>query len=305
VGGISIPQLSSTALLGAGSIVVFAQSNLSNANRQSVLGAVSGLSTQFRPPQWSQPALTMLTVPANYAGALNASSTASNAANSGAQAVGQVPGTQPSTATPNAVPQYLVFDGVMRLAHSQRARPTLHPIQDNASVTDHIILDPAHLVLDVLMTDVLPPYASGQWVGNPSKSISCFETLDNLRQARVPLTVTTRLKTYTNMFVVDVQPNDTVKERYGLRATVELQQIFLFNVSTQTVSARSQTTGNTTIGQTNPTPVPAGVQSQNGLPSSSTGALSPEDLEAVEGNVIGAGNYSSNNTGPLSVAVAP
>jgi hypothetical protein len=101
------------------------------------------------------------------------------------------------------------------------------------------------------------------------------------------------------MFIVDVQPNDTVKERYGLRATVEFQQIFLFNVATQTVSARSQTTGSTTIGQTNPEPVPSGVQAQNGLSSTATDVLSSEAIQAVEGNVIGAGNWSSNNTGGL------
>jgi hypothetical protein len=297
MGGISLPQVSSTALLGVGSIVVFAESATeqasSFANQQALLGQVAGQDVQFRPPQWSQPALTMLTVPANYVQAQNGNSAV------GGTSTGAVAPSSPAAPSPNTVPQYLVFDGVMRVSHSQRARPTLHPIQDNANVTDHIILDPAHLVMDVLMTDVLQPYAQGQWVGNPSKSISCFETLDNLRQARVPLTITTRLKTYVNMFVVDVQPNDTVKERYGLRATVEFQQIFLFNVATQTVSARSQTTGSTTIGQTNPAPVPAGVQSQNGLPSTATDVLSPEAIQAVEGNVIGAGNWSSNNTGGL------
>jgi len=305
MGGIAIPQLASTAIVGAGSIAVFAESAFEQtqeyANQQSVLGQITGLDVQFRPPQWSQPALTMLTVPANYAGATNYVSGTPLPATNAAQAAAYIPGTPlPSTqSTPNAVPQYLVFDGVMRVSHSQRARPTLHPIQDNANVSDHIILDPSHLVMDVVMTDVLQPYAQGQWVGNPSKSISCFETLDNLRQARVPLTITTRLKTYVNMFIVDVQPDDTVKTRYGLRATVEFQQIFLFNVATQTVSARSQTTGSTSVGQTNPAPVPAGVQSQNGLPSASTGVLSPEAIEAVEGNVIGAGNWSSNNTGSL------
>jgi hypothetical protein len=187
----------------------------------------------------------------------------------------------------------LVFDAVMRASHSQRARPTLHPIQDNANVTDHVVLDPAHLVLDILMTDVLPPYAPGQWVGNSSKSISCFTTLDNLRAARVPLTVTTRLKTYQNMIIVDVTPDDTVKTLYGLRATVELQQIFLFNVATSTTSARSQTTGDTAIGQTQPAAVPAGVTSQNSVPDA--GQIQIQQ----SGTILGAGGWSSNNNSQL------
>lgn len=278
MGGISLPAFSSTLITGPGGIVVYAepaQQQAAPAGRlNSALGVVNGLDTQFRPPQWSQPAMVMLTVPAAYVISQGSSTTAPGAV------------TQ-STATPaNAVPQMLVFDGVMRASHSQHARATEHPIQDGANYSDHIVLEPAHLTLDILMTDVLPDYAPGgnpSWVGNSSKSVACFQTLDNLRAARVPLTVTTRLKTYQNMFIVDFTPDETVKYRYGLRGTLELRQLNLFTVATATVSARSQTTASTAIGQTAVTPVPAGVTSQNGVSNSTT--------------AIGAGNWSSTNTG--------
>ena len=281
MGGISLPALSSTPITGAGAIVVYAGSAKEKAalagRLNSALGVVNG---QFRPPQWSQPAMVMLTVPAAYVTSQGSSTPAPGAV------------TQ-STATPaNAVPQMLVFDGVMRVSHSQHARATEHPIQDGANYSDHIVLEPAHLTLDILMTDVLPDYAPGgnpSWVGNASKSVACFQTLDNLRAARVPLTVTTRLKTYSNMFIVDFTPDETVKYRYGLRGTLELRQLNLFTVATATVSARSQTTASTAIGQTAITPVPAGVTSQNSVPT-----LSQDSINAI---LQGAGNWSSNNVG--------
>ena len=328
-GGISLPALNAPAISGAGSIIVYAASKagqaVQSANNNALSGQTSGQAVQFRPPQWSQPALTMITVPAAYAGAINPNaSTNPNATNQTINPTTQQNGVttysvtdslNPSSTPPNAVPQMLVFDAVMRATHSQRARPTLHPIQDNANVTDHVVLEPARLMLDILMTDVLPPYAEGQWVGNASKSIACFTTLDNLRAARVPLVVTTRLKSYQNMIIVDITPDDTVKTRYGLRATVELQQIFLFNVATSATSARTQTTGSTALGQTAVAPVPAGVVSQNGVPDSQaiqtgaangTGNGQPYISSAGEkfyypptGTVIGAGDWSDNNVNQL------
>jgi hypothetical protein len=222
----------------------------------------------------------MITVPASYVNSQSSGSTPAVSA--------------------NTTPQYLVFDGVMRISHSQPMTATEHPIQDAANLTDHIRANQANITIDVLMTDVLPAYAIGQWTGNASKSISCFETLDALKLQRVPLTLTTRLKTYYPVFIMNVIPDDTAQTQFGLRCRVEFRQMFLFNVATQTTSARNQTTGNSSIGTTGTQPVSQGVTSQNGLPSTSTGVQSSSQLQSQSGTVIGAGNWSSNNTGQIN-----
>ena len=55
MGGIAIPQVASTAMLGAGEIIVYAYSKSLQAQQaagnQALLGTVAGLDTQFRPPQ--------------------------------------------------------------------------------------------------------------------------------------------------------------------------------------------------------------------------------------------------------------
>jgi hypothetical protein len=238
----------------------------------------------------------MITVPASYAGAIasaNASTVATQPVRNGGTDSNPTfsMSITVSEKSATAAPQMLVFDAVMRASHSQQARPTMHPIQDNANFTDHIVLDPAHLSLDILMTDVLPAYASGQWVGNSSKSIACFNTLCALRDARVPLQVTTRLKTYQNMFILNVLPDDTVRTRYGLRATVEFQQINLFSVATSVTSARPQTTDSTAIGQTGTSTVPTGVTAQN----SDAGHTSTATIQQQTGTMIGSGNWSDNS----------
>jgi hypothetical protein len=244
----------------------------------------------FRPPQWSSPALTMITVPASYVNSQSAGS---------ANPLNAISGSSPAVPA-NTTPQFLVFDGVMRVSHSQPMTATEHPIQDAANLTDHIRANQATITMDVLMTDVLPAYAVGQWVGNASKSISCFDTLDALRLARVPLTLTTRLKTYSPVFIMNVIPDDTAQTQFGLRCRVEFKQMFLFSVATQTNSARNQTTGSSAVGTTAAQPVPSGVTAQNGLPSSSTGVQSSSAIQTQSGAVIGAGNWSSNNTGQLT-----
>ena len=292
MGGISIPQVASGAIVGAGAIVVYAESAAGAAAQaaanNALVGTVSGLDKQFRPPQWSAglPAMTMLTVPAQYVQTKNM--------NADTYIPGAVlPATQSTPTPPNAIPQYLVFDGVMRLGHSQPMTPTEHPIQDAANFSEHIRANQAVVTLDVIMTDVLPAYAAGQWVGNPSKSISCFQTLDSLRLNRIPLTLTTRLKTYWPMFIIDVLPDETVKTRYGFRGTVTFKQLFLFNVATQAVSARPQTSDSTTIGQTQAQSVPAGVTAQNEV-------LDSDSIQLYKGLIDGAGNWSSNNAGTLN-----
>ena len=295
MGGISIPALSSAALTGAGRIVVFAAANAQNGNQ-----GTPGQAVQFRPPQWSRPALTMLTISAPYVPFSNQPSSLPD--------TGQVDASgneifrmdvNQKDVQPNAAPQYLIFDGVIKLDHSQPMTSTDHPVQDAANMSDHIRANQALISLEVLMTDVLPPFAAGQWVGNPSKSISCFQTLDSLRLNRVPLTLTTRLKTYFPVFIMNVLPDETYKTQFGFRGRIEFKQLNLFSVASQTVGARQQTTGNTTLGQTNPVAVPAGVTAQNGLPSSSTGVQSSSALQNQTGTIIGAGNWDSNPTGKL------
>jgi hypothetical protein len=299
MGSPTIPNLTGAQLFGAGQIRTYIAGGANEITGSS--GQV--LVNPWRPKQWSKAALTMITIPAAYVQNQNTPNTVTNDT-PGANQGGGPDGTPVNNGVikisvktlqtpPNAQPSYLIFDGVMSERHSQQATPSRLPIQTQANITDHVLLDNPTLSMEVFMTDVLPARVAGQWVGNPSKSISCFLVLDALRAARVPLTVTTRLKTYTNMILTNVIPQESLKTRYAFKAQVTFEGIRVATISTQTYSARPQTTGSTSLGTTQTSSPSAGVVSQNGVPNAAA-------LQKSNGNVAGAGNWSSNNTNQLS-----
>ncbi len=60
------------------------------------------------------------------------------------------------------------FDGIMRSEHVSRVRPTNYPVQTGVTMTDHAIIEPAELTIEIMMTDTtaesymnLPPVIGG------------------------------------------------------------------------------------------------------------------------------------------------
>jgi hypothetical protein len=296
-GGAILPLLPAAELLGIGTIQVF------NSVTPLQFGSIIG---PYRPGQWSEPQLTTITVPAPYVQVPPSTTSAitpggqSSQAAQDAGSAGTFTMSVTKTATPpNASPKVYVFDAVMRIRHSQVARGAKNPIQTGANLVDHIVINPAELSLEILMSDVMAEYTAGTWTGASSKSVSCFQTLKQLQLARIPLTITTRLATYTNVYITNVPAIDDLRSKHGLRATVDLEQFFVASVQQSSVSARPQTTDATSLGATTADTPSGALSAQNQLPSATTGIPSPAAIQGNQGTVIGAGNWSSNNTSTL------
>ena len=61
----------------------------------------------------------------------------------------------------------MYFDGIMRTEHVSRVRPTQYPVQTGVTMTDHAIVEPAELTIDVMMTDTATDnLASGNMLGD-------------------------------------------------------------------------------------------------------------------------------------------
>lgn len=186
-----------------------------------------------------------------------------------------------------------VFDAVITAAHEQELRTTEHPVQTGASISDHAYIMPARLVLEIGMSDAMDAYFSpSTWTGSSSKSVAAYQTLLALEFARIPVTVTTRLRTYTNMIIRVVNPQENAKTIGGLRARVEFLQIFLATTQTTQVSARNQDTGKTNLGAVTVQPITPAEQAQNGI----AGVTAPP----VPSSAIGAGFFSSTNVNNLA-----
>ncbi len=133
------------------------------------------------------------------------------------------------------------FDAVIRLDHNQSQRITQHPVQNGANITDHSFAMPATLSLEIGMSEVMDSYVPGQWNGDNEswpKSKMAYQQLVSWKNLGVPLTISSRLDTYENMVIATINAPDDIKTKYGLKAMVTFQQIFVFNVGVQKTSLR-------------------------------------------------------------------
>lgn len=240
------------------------------------------MGTGWRPPQWKapQPQTIIITFP------------------------GLGPAPQYNQSGSNIAlpvgPASYVFDCVVTAQHDQQLTRTEHPVQTGASISDHAYIVPARLILDIGMSDAMASYYSpSTWTGAPSKSVSCYQTMVAMQYSRVPLLITTRLKTYNNMVIESIAPREDSKTFAGLRMSITFGQIFIADVMNPSISARPQDTDTTQIGTVNPQPTTAAQQQQNNIalaPGFAAGEAAEGETGPLQYNAIGAGNWSSVNT---------
>jgi hypothetical protein len=174
-------------------------------------------------------------------------------------------------ATPDT---YYVFDAVLRASHNLRLRPTENPVQTGSNMSDHAIILPALVVLEIGMSDALDAY-NGNWGTTQQKSVSCFQVMKGLQQSRTLLTLATRLDQYTSMLLVGIRPVEDYKTLSGLRAELTFQQIFMGSISsTAPVSSRQDATSQNNAGSTQASgTLTAAAQQANVATTNNTSAL--------------------------------
>lgn len=157
----------------------------------------------------------------------------------------------------------LFFDAIINTSHESSLTVTKHPVQYGANISDHAIVNPARLSLSIMVSDAMG-YLGDFYPGNgTTKSARAFDTLIQFQQSRIPMKVWTKLRTYENMVITSVTAEDDYTTAYALKATVELEQMMIVNVSETTVSARQWSTG-----------------------KGSKSAVNPGDLNTKEGSTI-------------------
>lgn len=263
-GGAVISEAVAAAL---STLAVIPQGGASSAGRGTVY--------PYRPALWKKKALYSVTVPASSTAAAYDSN-----------------GVLRTTTTASTI---YVFDAVLSGGHTESETITQHPIQTGANIADHAFSNAPQITLEIGMSDAMDSFTSGMWTGNTSKSVACWLTLKRLKDARVPLTLATRLDTYTNCLIASMQSPDTNRTRYGLRATVTFQKIFTADVATLSVSARPQTTDTSGNGVKQGAVPSAPVTQQHQLPSSFYTTITPSALKDSYGMVPNAGSWSSNS----------
>lgn len=195
----------------------------------------------WTPPQYSRPALTIITAPATSSG---------------------------TSGNPSSSQINYVFDAVFKVTHRRTVHKTSHPVLTGANITDHAYAEPVRVTLEIGMSDSMSSYQDGVWVGSSTKSISAWQILKTLQLNRQPLVLTTRLDTYSNMLITEVSTSDDNKTLHALKATITLEELLIASVQSITdVSSRPQTTGTTPGGTIQAVPPNPSIEQQNFIPS--------------------------------------
>lgn len=181
----------------------------------------------------------------------------------------------------------IYFDGIMQTEHVSRIKPTQYPVQTGVQMTDHAIIEPAEVTIDVMMSDAETKtfvsanpllnslYQVLQTIGMYSnfaslcsqpaimqgegRAAATWLTLKQLQVSRVPITVETRLQTYVNMVIEELSAPDDVKTLHAFRCTVRLREIFFAEAAETQTSARAAATKDVTNGGQQPVQTGDGV----------------------------------------------
>ncbi|HDG5313206.1 hypothetical protein N3553_04710 [Pantoea dispersa] len=132
----------------------------------------------------------------------------------------------------------IVPDVVITEKHSDTLEITEHPVEDKAPVADHAFRRPSDLVMEVgfagggSLLDLLDTSSIGVSLGLSPKEV--YQELIDLQRSRVPFSVTTGKRIYSNMLirVLDVTTDKATEN--VLAATLTLREVLI--TSTQSIA---------------------------------------------------------------------
>lgn len=127
------------------------------------------------------------------------------------------------------------FDAFLKESHTGSVRITDHPVQGGASISDHAYNLPDKLTIEIFVSDVMDVLVKNQFSEYDTKSVSAYEVLKELKEARQPLEINTRLRIYEDMIIENMSITDDYKSKHSLRCSVSFRQIIMASVSTEIV----------------------------------------------------------------------
>jgi hypothetical protein len=165
----------------------------------------------------------------------------------------------------------LVLDAFVRESHSRQVEMTKFPIEDGATLTDHIRVDPTELEVDVYVGPaplIEPPDTPTE---NGKRASLVWERLNTLMEAREPVDCVSGLKTYQNMILTAISTERTVDTAGGLAFTARLSPL-------QTVSSQVSTSSVLSTGAARPST----QQAQPQINAGATPATVPQHTSFLE-----------------------
>lgn len=123
----------------------------------------------------------------------------------------------------------IYFDAVLKSTHEYQVTATDHPVQGGAQITDHSIVEPEKISMQIGMSDVM---------GGERHSEKMFSLLRDLIKAREPVTVVTRFCTYSDMLLISMSVPDELAMMFGMKAELIFRHIEIVTAQVVRVQAR-------------------------------------------------------------------
>ena len=155
------------------------------------------------------------------------------------------------------------FDGILKTEHKSSVKLTQFPIQSGCMGTDHAVVEPASLNIDIMMSDannirnlnktellntaiqyLKSLVKNSNYVevnsdlNGDGRSVNAWTILRGMQLSRTPITVETRLHDYKNMIIEELSVPDDYKTYTALKCSVRLREIITVGVSDYTTSKR-------------------------------------------------------------------
>lgn len=116
----------------------------------------------------------------------------------------------------------IVLDAVLEEDHIYNASVSTYPIENNETISDHIINEPVNLQITGVVSDTPISFLSPF-----NRSINAFDALVDVYNRKERISVVTGIKVYTDMVITTLQVPRNAQSGQSLSFNISLQKVLL------------------------------------------------------------------------------
>ncbi len=150
------------------------------------------------------------------------------------------------------------LDAVVSETHKKKAKATKYPVEYGGTISDHVFLDPESITISGVITNSPVEFFSGLRNFGSDLVQDAFDALNELIEAKTPVDVVTKLKTYENMIIEPLTIPRNAKTGDSIRFTATLTKITTVKLNTVLIPASLVSTKNKKTGSKGSSKVNAG-----------------------------------------------
>lgn len=143
-----------------------------------------------------------------------------------------------------------VFDAYLRMQNNSNLQITSHPVESGSPISDNAYLEPRTFAYDIGMTDTSQGKVFGQF-GLLDRSKTAYQMLEEWQENKTLITLNNKYGLYRNVLVKNITTNDDYTTKYGMKASIVLQQVIVTSSQLVKISAASWFTGSSDRGNQN------------------------------------------------------